>query len=252
MEKIIPFMDITLFQLINYFLMLVFFVLFARYLWIVFFNRNKKPVQWHFALENGKIPPRLRRLAKKYPDKARFFTWWFQIGRLKQQKIPGVFAELGVYKGASAEIIHQMDPARPFHLFDTFSGFTAGDLVMETGEAATYTIDNFADTGVETVLKKIAGNNNIHIHSGYFPDAARDFSETVALVNIDADLYKPTKAGIEFFYPLLAPGGVILIHDYNFKWPGIIKAVDDFLMTIPETLIHLPDIDGTVMIIRNK
>ena len=246
------FSDLTFFQLINIGLVIVLLLLFIRYLWITFVNREGTPVEWQNAIRNGRIPDRLRRIERNYPDKARFFSWWFQVERLRREMVPGVFAEVGVYKGASAEVIHLMDPERPFHLFDTFSGFTHGDLVFETGEAATYTPENFADTNTTVVLKKINGNSNIHLHPGHFPGTAGGFSGPVALVNFDADLYKPTRAALEFFYPLLPPGGVILIHDYNYKWPGIIRAVDDFLTTIPETIIHMPDIDGTVMIIRNK
>jgi O-methyltransferase len=203
-------------------------------------------------VKNGSVGPALKKLKRGYPDKARFFNWWFQIGRLKQDKVPGVFVELGVYKGDSARVIHLMDPSRPFHLFDTFSGFAAGDLTVETGEAATYTPENFADTNVPSVLKRINGNRNIIIHPGYFPDTAVGFKEKVAMVSMDADLYNPTRAGLELFYPLLSPGGVIMVHDYNHKWPGITKAVDDFTRNIPENLVILPDTFGTVMIIRNK
>ncbi|MEI7661881.1 MAG: TylF/MycF/NovP-related O-methyltransferase [Bacteroidota bacterium] len=248
----LSFHNLTLFQLVNYGLVLILIILFLRYLWITFVNREGTPVQWQMAVKRGRISPRLKRMERGYRDKSRFLAWWFQVERLRREKVPGVFAEVGVYKGASAAIIHQMDPARPFHLFDTFTGFPAGDLRAETGEAATYTPDNFADTSVASVLKKIGGNDNIYVHQGYFPETARGFKEMTALVNIDTDLYIPAKAALEFFYPLLPPGGVILVHDYNDKWPGILKAVDEFLATIPENLVHLTDIDGTVMIIRNK
>ena len=88
---------------------------------------------------------------------------------------------------------------------------------------------------------------------GYFPDTVKGLEEKrFALVNLDADLYNPTKAALEFFYLRLSPGGVIFIHDYNIKWPGIIQAVDEFVRNIPETLVLAPDSEGTVMIIKNK
>jgi len=71
-------------------------------------------------------------------------------------------------------------------------------------------------------------------------------------VNIDADLYVPTKAGLEFFYPRLNKGGAIFIHDYNDKWPGVMKAVEEFLHMIPETPFIIPDRDGTVVIVKIK
>ena len=90
------------------------------------------------------------------------------------------------------------------------------------------------------------------VKEGYFPDTAINFHHPVALVNIDADLYLPTRAALDFFYPKLSPGGVIMVHDYNFMWSGVIKAVNEFVMTIPENLVILPDQDGTAMIVRNK
>ena len=54
------------------------------------------------------------------------------------------------------------------------------------------------------------------------------------MVNIDADLYAPSIEALQFFYPRLANGGAILVHDYNHTWNGVPKAVDEFIGTIPE------------------
>ena len=245
-------MGLSIFQLVNFTLIFVLVILFIRYLWIIYVLKDDQPVAWKNAVKSGRVSSMLNRMKRSYPDKVRFFNWWFQIERLKREWVPGVFVELGVYKGESARIIHALDTDRPFHLFDTFTGFNAIDLGRETGEAATYTTANFADTSVTEVLKTIQGDHHIIIHKGYFPESADGFREQVAFVNMDADLYNPTKAGLEYFYPLLAPGGVIMVHDYNYKWPGIIKAVDDFVRNIPEGMVLLPDASGTVMIIKNK
>ncbi len=245
-------LPISLFTLANVLLVLTLAVLFTRYLWIVWLSRRDTPVSWVQALKEGQVSPRVKKLFQRYPDRQRFIAWWLQVERLKRELVPGDFVELGVYKGDSAAVLHAMDTGRTLHLFDTFSGFTAADLTVETGEAATYTPDNFADTSVESVLEKIGGNNNIIIYKGLLPETAAGFHSKVALVNMDLDLYNPTRAGLEIYYPLLSPGGVIMIHDYNNKWPGLIRAVDEFVKSIPENLVHFPDRDGTVMIIRNK
>ena len=57
---------------------------------------------------------------------------------------------------------------------------------------------------------------------------------------------------MKFFYERLSPGGVIIIHDYNHTWDGIKRALDEFLPTIPESLIELPDWQGSAMIVKNK
>jgi len=246
-------MGVPVFQLLNFSLILIVLVIFIRFMWDVFFDNNYKPAGWQHAVQEGMISKRLQQLERNYPDKVRFFNWWFQVERLRKAKVAGDFAELGVYKGESARILHHMDPTRKFHLFDTFEGLPARDLQLERGEAATYSPDNFADTNMERVLRFLGANDRFVIHQGYFPDTTTGFrDEKFALVNIDADLYNPTRAGLDFFYPRLSPGGVLLIHDYNPKWEGVMKAVDDFLASIPENPDILPDMDGTVMIIRNK
>ena len=218
-----------------------------------YFYRSNVPYNWIYAVKKGKVSKKLKKLRRSYPFKSRFYIFWLQNERLKSDKIPGAFAEVGVYRGDSAAILHALDPERELHLFDTFTGFPASDLEGETGEAATYTTDHFADVNVENILKRFDDKEKIHIHKGHFPDTAEGFEEKqFAMVNLDADLYKPTKAALDFFYTRLLPGGVILIHDYNDKWPGIMQAVDEFVLNIPENLVLMPDTDGTVVIVKNN
>jgi O-methyltransferase len=218
-----------------------------------YFYSSNVPYSWTYALKKGTVSKQLKRLKNSYPFKGRFYIFWLQVNRLKAENIPGAFAEVGVYRGDAARILHAMDPERDLYLFDTFSGFPANDLDGETGEAATYTTENFSDVSVENVLKRFSNTEKIHLHQGYFPDTAAGLEEKrFALVNIDADLYKPTRAALEFFYPRVSGGGVILIHDNNYKWPGIIQAVDEFAGRIPENIVLMPDAEGTVIIVKNK
>jgi O-methyltransferase len=246
-------MKIPVFQLLNLVLILVLLGFLAWYLWDMFAGKGYQPVSWKIARKKGVIPSVLLRLERNYADKVRFFSWWYQAERLKRENIGGAWAELGVYKGDSARILYNLDPARKLFLFDTFTGFTKTDLSVETGEAATYTTRNFADTSLQQVKEHIGGDENVIFCPGYFPDSAANLTdERFSLVNMDADLYKPTSAGLQFFYPRLIPGGVIFIHDYNEKWPGIIKAVDEFVREIPESPVLLPDMDGTLLLVKNK
>ena len=239
------------FQVVNYALILCLLILLGFGLWMQLFS-YRKPSLWREAGRKAEIPKVLIRLEKWYPDKIRFYTWWFQVERLKREHIPGAFAELGVYKGGSARVLHAMDPYREFYLMDTFEGFPHLDLQNESGSAATYTTHNFKDTRPERVLRKIGGNDRIHLVKGYFPDSAKDLTgERFALVNLDADLYNPTKAGLEFFYPRMVPGGVMFIHDYSPKWPGVVRAADEFISNHNLVPVLIPDRDGTLVLIRS-
>jgi len=243
----------TVYLIVQLAFLAVIMVFLVRYVWGILFGKSYYPVAWQDKAGHGEIIPKLIRLEKKYPDKVRFFNFWFQLERIKKEDIPGSLAELGVYKGQTARIIHTMEPSRPFHLFDTFEGFPGKDLAGESGDAATYTTEHFSDTTAEKVRRYIGGNRNVIIHKGYFPESAAGLeNETYAFVTMDADLYKPTKEGLAYFYPRLAPGGVIIIHDYDVKWEGIIRALDEFAATIPESIIPVADRDCSVMIIKNK
>jgi Macrocin-O-methyltransferase (TylF) len=68
-----------------------------------------------------------------------------------------------------------------------------------------------------------------------------------ALLHLDCDLYAPTRAGLEFFYPKLVRGGFLIIHDYmSFYWDGVEKAIDEFFANKPERFIPIPDKSGTI------
>lgn len=241
----------TLFNLLNLALGLALMVFLVRYLWLVVTGSDRRPAAWQLALREKRISPALLKCWRSYPDKIRFLNFWLQSERLMKESVPGDFAEVGVYRGESARVLHLLDPGRVLHLFDTFSGFPAEDLRYESGEAATYTPESFRDTSSASVLKKLGNPSGVIVHEGYFPATAAGLKGPFALVNLDADLYRPTREALAFFYPLLSPGGVILVHDYNHRWPGIMKAVDEFCTGIPEHFILLPDTNGTAVLIKN-
>ncbi len=240
----------SIFNSIQLILLIILFAYILYYAYSVFFGKEYQPKIWKEKIRNGFISNELKKTESKYKDKDRFFNFWFQIDRLIEYKVKGDFAELGVYKGDSAEVLHKMDPTRTIHLFDTFEGFQQKDLNNESGKAATYTEHSFADTTIERVKQRLNKENFI-FHQGSFPESVVGLNdEKYALVNMDVDLYNPTKAGLNYFYPKLSPGGVILVHDYNTDWPGIMKAVDDFALTINTPIVPLNDRDNTIMIFK--
>ena len=145
-------------------LVLALIIIMLRYLLLTSKDKIYFPEQWRYLLDKGQLPGSIINLEKQYPDKVRFFNLWFQVERLKREKIPGSFAELGVYKGETAKILHFFDQSRRLLLFDTFDGFDEKDLSVETGEAAKCDTDTFSDTSVKSVLKYIDGNENVIVY----------------------------------------------------------------------------------------
>jgi O-methyltransferase len=169
------------------------------------------------------------------------------------RNIKGHLAELGVYRGYSARVIHHYLPERKFYLFDTFTGFDQRDIKAEqvaTGRKAEPV--NFSQTGMERALKNIGPENaNIQVFPGYFPGSAPETlrDQQFAFVHLDADLYEPMLAGLSYFYEKMTPGGFILAHDFN-SWPGSRKAIQEFFRDKPEVPIPMPDKSGSVLILK--
>lgn len=64
-------------------------------------------------------------------------------------------------------------------------------------------------------------------------------------MNLDTDLYQPIYAGLEFFWPKMNKGGVVMIHDYfTPDLSGVKKAIDDYEKSIGERLFRTAVGDG--------
>jgi hypothetical protein len=210
------------------------------------------------------LPDSIRRFSA-LPELPQLLKWWTHqnasnnsgdIGRLilialnarqvLAEGVSGDFAEVGVYKGNSARVLadalDREGDNRKLYLFDTFGGFDRRDFKGIDAEVA----DQFGDISLEAVQQFVGLGERFEYRPGYFPDSANGVAATFALVHLDCDLYEPMKAGLEFFYPRLSPGGLMLLHDYSSRhWPGATNAVDEFLADKPEAVVLMPDKSGT-------
>jgi hypothetical protein len=161
----------------------------------------------------------------------------YQLWRLAKEanNIPGHFAELGVYKGGTAKLISTVKRSdKQFFLFDTFEGLPSSDHPTDDYPAGT-----FGDTTLEEVSGLFQDNDSVIITKGLFPESAKKLSEDqrFAFVHLDADLYQSNFDGLEYFYPRLSPGGVIVIDDFEHPFcKGIQQSTEDFLKDKPEKL----------------
>lgn len=161
--------------------------------------------------------------------------------------VPGETAEVGVFRGGSARIIADAKGERSLYLFDTFSGMPGEDPAFDPGRSG-----GFAGTSLDSVAAYLKGSSGVVFRPGSFPDSARDLPAGLrfSFVHLDADLYLSTRAGLEWFYPRLNPGGVILAHDFGApKCPGVRKAWEEFFADKRETTVLLPP--RQVYIIKN-
>ncbi|MBR5336536.1 MAG: class I SAM-dependent methyltransferase [Lachnospiraceae bacterium] len=173
---------------------------------------------------------------------------------IRDNRVDGCCAEVGVYKGEFARYINEYLSDRKLYLFDTFEGF--GDQKLERGELRSLSERQkmeFQDTSVAEVLEKMPHQENIEVRKGFFPGTAADISEDTrfAFVSLDCDLYKPIMEGLLFFWPRLSHGGYIFVHDAaGFMWPGAKRAVDEFCKE--NNAVRLPILDRCLTTIIMK
>lgn len=185
----------------------------------------------------------IAQLVSAADDPVRYAAVALAVKSLHAQNIAGSLAEVGVYRGELSRLLHTLAPERDLYLFDTFAGFPASDLERQDAR--------FRDTSIDLVKRGLGDLNHVIFRPGYFPETAQGLeNEKFAFVMLDLDLYKPTVAGMEFFYPRLVSGGYLFAHDYNSpeSQRAVSRAVNEYMKGKPEKIVELPDKWGSALI----
>ena len=183
-------------------------------------------------------------------DLVRLYFLLNQIEYIKSNNITGLIAEVGVFKGTTARLFHQAFPDKEILLFDTFKGFDERDINNQK-ENSKAEIGGW-DASLTNVQDFVGESRLVQLIPGYFPDTTKniDPNNRYALVHLDADLYNPQISGLEYFYPRMTQGGVIIIHDCNNEYFGSKKALDEFFLDKSETPIIIPDKSGSAVVVK--
>jgi len=149
--------------------------------------------------------------------------------------IEGDMAEIGCFRGLSAHlacsIVEKLGLTRDFHIFDSFEGLSESATEDATAYAAPSSgPGNPFACSEEQVRENLKAFSFVHYYKGWVPArfdevAARRFS----YVHIDVDLFEPTLACLEFFWPRLSTGGVVVLDDHGTVFfPGARRAAETF------------------------
>ncbi len=150
-------------------------------------------------------------------------------------KLRGDIAEVGVFQGSTARLICDVKGDKRFRLFDTFAGLPASG--PEDGGIHK---ENQYACSLESVREYLKEFDNLSFHQGLFPDSTHGLEEAeYSFVHLDVDLYGSTLDCLDYFYPRMVPGGILLSHDYSIL-VGVEQAFTEFLADKPEALIELP------------
>lgn len=157
--------------------------------------------------------------------------------------LDGEMAECGTFQGLSSYLFcHYVRLSRPdfkgrgYHVFDSFEGLSQPQAQDLNPPQAVGAINfGFLQAGafkgsLESAKATLTDFPEIDYHRGWIPESFAGLPEkNYKFVHLDLDLYEPIKGSVEYFYPRMVKGGIIVIDEYALaRWPGARKAVDEF------------------------
>lgn len=180
-----------------------------------------------------------------------------------RNNIPGDIAECGVWKGGAcllASLVmaeEESSSQRSIWLYDTFSGMVSpgeNDRIAVSGQPLSdRKPEGWWAAGLEEVRKTLMFSpmdaKQFKLIRGPVEETLdKQSPEKLAILRLDTDWYESTMKELEVLYPVLSPGGVLIIDDYG-HFTGARKAVDDYFRARNESvLLHRSDYTGRVLI----
>lgn len=149
-----------------------------------------------------------------------------------------------------AGLVHAEDK-RKLHCFDSFTGFPAGSDQDEGQRVRKGKRIAGWEGNSESILPYIVRQDpmldrfahNLIMHKGMFADTMQFLPEAISLLHVDCDLYESTKTVLASAYPRLVKGAVVIFDEYDDpKWPGVRKAVDEFLSDASERPRYIKEV----------
>ncbi len=171
------------------------------------------------------------------------------LRRIDNEGIPGIVVECGVWMGGNIILARKLAPSRTCWLYDTFTGMsepTDEDYSLGNLELAKKNYDDKMKPGGKwhgVSVDRVRMNLDV---MGVLDDTKLRFivgpvettltkksnlPSQIALLRLDTDWYASTKIELEVLYPLLAPGGILIVDDYG-HWAGSRKAVDEYFGSV--------------------
>jgi O-methyltransferase len=183
-------------------------------------------------------------------DKGRAYSL-YQLAKM-QSTVEGDYLELGAYRCGATLLLAAGDNLtdKTIYIIDSFEGLpdvTAHDPFWKKGDMGDPNLNE-----IRYFLRINLVKTKHIILKGFFPNQIdlESLQKSWALVHIDTDLYQPTVDALNFFYPKLSFGGMIIVDDYgSISCPGVEKAVTEFCES--NSVSHLFLYTGQALLIKH-
>jgi Macrocin-O-methyltransferase (TylF) len=155
----------------------------------------------------------------------------------------GDIVECGVGRGSSffklCCLACSENKSRKVYGFDSFEGFPEpseediGPRNLQKGKWNVSTVELMYDFLTEVgKIERCFVVNNVILVKGFFDESFQKYDgDAVAFLHLDVVLYNSYKLVLEYFWPKVTKGGVVLFDEYknvSREFPGANKAIDEF------------------------
>jgi O-methyltransferase len=155
------------------------------------------------------------------------------------RNVPGDIVECGTWRGGMSAAMATVAPGHRSVLFDSFEGLP--DAKSIDGPAAVEWSRNIrafdnctADESSAHAAMQRANTGDYEIIRGWFEDTVPQWAgkgRPIAILRLDGDWYESTLVCLKNLFPLVSPGGGVIIDDY-YTWDGCTRAVHDYLSSV--------------------
>lgn len=175
-----------------------------------------------------------------FKKRHRFFSLWQLVQHSLKSSTNFNFAECGCWQGQSSYIISSLlkknNFKNSFFIFDSFEGLSEYNDVDRISKNNIVTPDQEKlrrekfKSDFDHVSNLLTPFKFVKIYKNWIPKSFNNVIDyKFQFVHIDVDLYQPTYDSLEFFFPKLVNGGIIICDDYNFSnFPGAKLAWDEY------------------------
>ncbi len=149
------------------------------------------------------------------------------------RQLDGDFVECGTNTGMiSSAICRYLDfntVPKSFYMFDTFEGIPLDQVAIgEQPEMKAWMNERWYGDCYELARRNFEAFPGVQLVRGRVPESLPTVAiGQVAYLSIDMNVALPERAALEYFWPKMVPGGVVVFDDYGFEDHELQKAAHD-------------------------
>ncbi|TVQ84736.1 MAG: methyltransferase [Micavibrio sp.] len=219
----------------------------TKYKTLPFKKDTKLAEAWQFAEEGNKAGWK-----GNVPDirwRVHIACWAAQHGLA----LDGDFVECGVHTGIlSMAICKYLDFAKvkkKFYLFDTYEGIPVDQITTDEEDMVRSMNENLYFDCLEIVQKNFSDYPNALPVKGRVPESFKEVKiDKIAYLSLDMNNATAERAAIEYLWPKLVSGAMVVLDDYGWiSHEAQMKTMDEFAASQNVSIAHLPTGQGLLV-----